>query len=134
MVNGYGRTYAEQGRIYLTQAYEELERGDFHHAAHFASEKGWEAGEQAIKAYASARGLPHSSMGHLLAASSQLGSETGDDTYRLLFNQVLALHTNSTFYESGFGAAEIRRILDHVAEFVGKIEGLLNGRNGVPTT
>ena len=120
-MNGYGRTYQEQGRIYLTQAYEELERGDLSQAA----EKGWGAAAQIVKAYAAERGLPHNSHGRLFAAVSQLVAETDDDTYRTLFQAGGYLHGN--FYEGGYAAREIRGNLEQITEFVERIGALLNG-------
>jgi len=124
MVNGYGRTYAEQGRIYLAQAYEELERGDLSQAA----EKGWGAAAQLVKAAADERGLPHNSHGFLYRAVGILVDETGDDILRQGFMIARGLHGN--FYEGGDASPHILSSLRDVERFVERMEGLLNGRNG----
>ena len=124
MTNGYGNEYTEQGRRFLAQAWNELAANDLHQA----SEKGWGATAQMVKAYAAERGLEHSSHGRLFAAVSQLVSETGDSSFRTLFQAGGGLHTN--FYEGGYAAREIRENLEQVAEFVDKVGAFLNGGNG----
>ena len=54
-------TYREQSRIFLSQAYEELAKGDLQQA----SEKGWGAASQMVKAIAQERGWRHRSHRHL---------------------------------------------------------------------
>ena len=125
MVNGYGRTYAEQGRIYLEQAYEELARGDLSQAA----EKGWGAASQLVKAAADERGLPHNTHGLLFRAVSSIGEkEEGDDAIRRGFLIASGLHVN--YYEGGISAEYIRAALRDVEALVERIEGMLNGRDG----
>ena len=124
MVNGYGRTYAEQGRIYLTQAYEELERGDLAQAA----EKGWGAAALLVKAAADERGLPHSTHGFLFRAVSVLASEEGDTAIGTAFTTASGMHVN--YYEGGLDEEIVRENLTLINELVVKIEGMLNGRNG----
>ncbi len=121
MVNGYGNEYTEQGRRFLAQAWNELASDDLHQA----SEKGWGATAQMVKAYAAERGLEHNSHGRLFAAVSQLVAETGDGSLRTLFNEAGGLHTN--FYEGGFAAQDIRESLEQVAEFMDRVEAILNG-------
>ena len=121
MMNGYGRTYEEQGRIYLAQAFEELERGDLGQA----SEKGWGAAAQLVKAVAEQRGLPHSSHGFLYRAVGTIYDETGDDALRQGFMIARGLHGN--FYQGGDTAAEIEAALRDVERFVTSMESLLNG-------
>ncbi len=126
-MNGYGRTYAEQGRIYLAQAYEELERGDLPQTA----EKGWGAASQLVKAAADERGLPHHSHGFLFRAVGVLGEEQGGDVIRQGFFSAHGLHGN--YYEGGSPEADIRAALKDVESLVETIEGMLNGRNGATT-
>lgn len=123
MVNGYGNGYVEQGRAFVAQAWNELASDDLHQA----SEKGWGATAQMVKAYADERGLEHNSHGRLFAAVSRLVAETNDDTYRILFYAGSGLHAN--FYEGGLAAREISGSLEQVAEFVDKVGALLNGGN-----
>ena len=123
-MNGYGRTYAEQGRIYLAQAYEELARGDLSQAA----EKGWGAASQLVKAAADERGLPHQSHGFLFRAVGVLSEEEGGDVIRRGFDSGNSLHVN--YYEGGGTEANIRASLQDVEALIEKIEGMLNGHNG----
>ena len=125
-MNGYGRTYAEQGRIYLAQAYEELARGDLSQAA----EKGWGAAAQLVKAAADERGLPHNRHGFLFRAVGVLSVEEGGDVIRRGFDVANGLHAN--YYEGGGTEANIRASLQDVEALVVTIEGMLNGRNGTP--
>ena len=50
-------TYQEQSKVFLERAYAELEAGDLHQA----SEKGWGAATQILKAVAEERGWEHAS-------------------------------------------------------------------------
>ena len=126
-MNGYGRTYAEQGRIYLAQAYEELERGDLPQAA----EKGWGAASQLVKAAADERGLPHNSHGLLFRTVGVLTEESGDDAIRRGFDSASSLHVN--YYEGGAAKGNIRASLQDVESLVETIETMLNGHNGATT-
>ena len=53
MANGSDKEYLRQGRLFLNQAQEELSRDDLRQA----SEKGWGATVQLLKAYAMSAGL-----------------------------------------------------------------------------
>ena len=123
-MNGETNRYAEQGRRFLGQAYEELATDDLRQA----SEKGWGAASQIVKAAAEERGLVHHSHAHLFRIVHTLIEETNDLVLFDLFGAANHLHTN--FYEGEYGNAEVERALNQVSEFVGKVEGLLNGRNG----
>lgn len=94
-----------------------------------ASEKGWGAGAQALKALAESRGWPHRSHRQLFEAVARLVTETGDRSIGDLFNTANALHTN--FYEGWMPREGVTQGLDSVEEFVGRIEELLGaGRVG----
>ena len=123
-MNGYGVPFADQSRVFLDQAWIELEADDLQQA----SEKGWGATSQIVKAYASERGLDHNSHGRLFAAVGSLVAETDDDSYRTLFQAGGGLHAN--FYEGGYTPREIRGNLEQISEFVDKVGALLNGANG----
>ncbi len=124
MVNGNGVSYTEQGRIFLSQAFDELARDDLMQA----SEKGWGAAAQVVKAAAEERGLPHDSHGFLFRAVRTLIDETDDDSLMFQFNIAGGLHSN--FYQGGYGSRQVRAGLEQVSQFMDKVEGLLNGRNG----
>ena len=124
MTNDNDKEYAAQGRIFLNQAFEELAHDDLRQA----SEKGWGAAAQMVKAYAQERGLAHDRHARLYGVVSRLVQETDDDDLRRQFNIAAGLHEN--FYEGEYLVRDVRGSLEDVSQFVGKVETLLNGRNG----
>ena len=112
-------TYEEQSRVFLSQAFEELEKGDLPQA----SEKGWGAAAQIVKANADKRGWRHFSHWTLQRAASNLSEEAGDPELTVLFGSAEALHAN--FYERGYTAKAVENYLHRVARFVDKAERLL---------
>ncbi len=123
-------TYQDAARHLLAQGFEELAAGD----SRQASEKGWGAAAQMIKAVASSRGWKHNTHASLYRVIDRLVKETGDKGIHLRFATANALHQNfyenwgSTDYVAG-GLAEVRGLLD-------RLEPLLNhqGTEPVPTT
>ena len=79
---------------FLAQARRELADSDLPQA----SEKGWGATVQILKAVAEQRGWEHSRHRHHLVTANRLRSETGDADIRHFFNSASALHEN--FYEN----------------------------------
>ena len=112
-------TYREQSRVLLAQAYEDLEKGDFVQA----SEKGWDAAAQMVKAIADERGWRHFSHRDLYKVLDLLHQETGDTELADLFNAGSSLHVN--FYENAYSRDTIGNNLRQVQRFVDKAEGLL---------
>lgn len=112
-------SYQEQGRVYLGQALDELARGDFRQA----SEKGWGAASQMVKAVADTHGWDHTRHGNLYDVARRLTSEQGDVEYARLFRLAEELHTN--FYEGNLEGDDIASHLQAVAWFVDKVEELL---------
>ncbi len=117
--------YAEQGRVFLKQAFEELERDDLRQA----SEKGWGATTQVLKAYAEERSLEHTKHRHLFGVISRLVAETNDQSFITLFGTAGTLHDN--FYEGQFSTSDVRFGLEQVSQLMDTVETLLSGRNGV---
>ena len=113
--------YAEQGRRFLSQAFVELSQDDLRQA----SEKGWSAATQLVKAYANHRGLAHNSHALLYGVVSRLAAETSDTTYRTLFHEAGGLHEN--FYEGQYTNEDVRDLLDKVSQFVDRVSDLVNG-------
>ena len=111
--------YAGRSRRYLNQAEEEFARGDLLQA----SEKGWGATSQMLKALASERGWQHRRHNNLYEAVDKLIEETNDYEFRPLFAAAGALHTN--FYEEFLEDDEVHDHLDQVIRFVDKMEALL---------
>ena len=101
-------TYQEAGRRLLAQARVELDAGDLRQA----SEKGWGAAAQTVKAAAQQRGWPLNHHRALFVAVRELSNEAGDPE----------LHVN--FYEDTFDADKVARNLDRTEQFIAKLEHL----------
>ena len=111
-------TYRAASHELLRQAAQELEAGDVRQA----SEKGWGAAAQMIKAVAENRGWPHSSHSRLYEAANRLAQETGDREIRLLFNAAGNLHVN--FYENWVTLEVVSIGLTDVELLLAKMEPL----------
>ena len=114
-----GNAYQHKSRYFLAQAREELATGDLAQA----SEKGWGAAAQMVKAIAEQRGWDHRGHAQLFRAVDILANETGDDDIDRLFKVASALHVN--FYEDWSSAASIARGLEDIARLVSKLEPLV---------
>ena len=112
-------TYREQSRVFLEQAYRELREGDLRQA----SEKGWGAASQMVKAVAQERGWEHNHHREILRAVSRLRGEMNDQETSRLFWAANALHTN--FYEGTMYQDDVEDALERVGQFVDKLEALL---------
>ena len=111
--------YQQATERFLAQARRELADGDLAQA----SEKGWGATAQILKAVAEQRGWEHDRHRHYLQITSRLRSETGDGDIRRLFNTASALHEN--FYENVLPPDEIAENLDDVQALLSKLKPLL---------
>ena len=85
-------TYQAASRQLLAQGREELAGGDIRQA----SENGWCAAAQMVKAIAEQRGWQHRNHAALFDAISFLVSETRDHEIRRLFHVANGLHTTFT--------------------------------------
>ena len=112
-------TYQEAARQLLAQSFEELADGD----SRQASEKGWGAAAQMIKAIAEDRGWKHNSHADLYRIIDRLVKETGDDAIRKRFGMANGLHQN--FYENWGSADYVAGGLADVQELLDKLEPLL---------
>ena len=113
------RKYQQASEHFLAQAGRELAAGDLPQA----SEKGWGAAAQILKAIAEQRGWEHNRHRHYLRITSRLRAETGDGDIRRLFNTASALHEN--FYENEMMAEDIADGLDDVKVLIDKLRPLL---------
>ena len=104
----------------MAQARRELADGDLAQA----SEKGWGAAAQMLKAVAQQRGWEHSRHRHHLVTASRLRSETGDGDIRRLFSTASALHEN--FHENEMETADVADGLDDVEVLIDKLIPLLS--------
>ena len=123
-------TYQDAARHLLAQGFEELAEGD----SRQASEKGWGAAVQMIKAVASSRGWKHDSHAALYPVIDRLVKETGDDGIRKRFSTATALHQN--FYENWGSADYVAGGLADVRGLLDRLEPLLDhqGTHPLPTT
>ena len=112
-------TYREQSNVFLIQADQELARGDLYQA----SEKGWGAAAQIIKAAAEERGWPHISHRHLQHTVNGLAQETQDTRLLHWYSQAESLHRN--FYEGTLPNAMVQEYLAQVHLFVRRMESLI---------
>lgn len=111
--------YQQASLELLAQARFELEQGDVRQA----SEKGWGATAQIVKAIAEHRGWPHQSHAALYRVVDRLSDETGDEDVYLLFQVANQLHVN--FYENWDSPRNVDRALTAVQQFVEKLSPLL---------
>ena len=113
------QTYHQRSRHYLGKAWEELRDGDLLQA----SEKGWGAAAQIIKALADERGINHRHHAVLQEIVDSLVRETGNTELDTLFDSAQGLHRN--FYEGRMGHDAVERRLRRVDRFVDEVERLL---------
>ena len=110
--------YQEASIHLLDQAESELAAGDMRQA----SEKGWGAAAQAVKAVCEERGWEHQSHRSLYRAVARLVRESDDSTIRAAFQIANDLHTN--FYEDREEAELIAGALIDIRRFVEKLSAL----------
>ncbi len=115
-------TYREQGRAYLEQAFVEFEAGDLSQA----SEKGWAAAAQMLRAVAEERGWEHDSQQQLFGIVCSLASE--EQREELLDGLGAAILLLTIFSEGWLDRALIKWSLGDVQEFVDSTESLLKTR------
>ena len=118
-MNEVATKYLDRGRKYLSQAGEEFAVDDLTQA----SEKGWGAAAQLVKAVGAERGWSHEQHRHLYAVVRQLFQETGEEDLRVEFALANQLHAN--FYEEYLDHEEVRFHLDGVERFVERLEAIL---------
>ena len=114
-------TYREQSRANLEQAFAELEAGELSRA----SEKGWDAASQMLKAAAEERGWEHDSHRLLVGVACRLADEgQSEEMMDGLSAAILLL----TIYSEGWlDRSLIEWSLCDVREFVDATESLLSG-------
>ena len=111
--------YNAASRQLLAQARAELVRGDILQA----SEKGWGAAAQIVKAMAEDRGWPHRHHGLLTQAIEALTAETNDDELADRFAIANSVHVN--FYEDALSSRTVRRHLDQIEDLADAPESML---------
>ena len=111
--------YQDASNVLLAQARSELAAGDVRQA----SEKGWGAAAQMVKAVADRRELEPRNHVQLYEVVRQLGQETGDNKLHWLFLTANLLSINSS--EGWLDADEVGECLDEVELLIGKLRPLL---------
>ena len=110
--------YQKASEHFMAQARHELTAGDLAQA----SEKGWGAATQMLKAIAEQRGWEHGRHRHYHRTASRLRAETGDGDIRRFFNSASELHEN--FYENDMDAVLVAESLDDVDALLDKLRPL----------
>ena len=113
------QTYHAASRPLLAQARAELAQGDTRQA----SEKGWGATAQMVKAIADQRGWDHKTHRHIWQAVGVLADERKDPTISRLFRSANHLHSN--FYEDIDDSNNVADALNDVERLLGLLEPLL---------
>ena len=108
--------HSETAREFLVKARVYLAEGDLLQA----SEKGWGAAAQMVKAVAEARGWRHQGHRQLYEVVDRLVAETGRDELVDRFNAAGALHIN--FYEGWLSAEAVGAHLDEVERLVSQLQ------------
>ena len=109
-------TYRDAAWELLDQAVEEVEEGDCRQA----SEKGWGAVAQMVKAVAESRGWPHDTHTALFRVIDGLVEETDDNLIYNYFLVANSLHQN--FYENQMASPNVVRGLERVARLLGRLD------------
>ena len=112
--------YQQASEHLLAEARQELAAGYLPQA----SEYGWGATTQILKAIAEQRGWEHDRHRHYLRIASRLRAETGDGDILRLFAAGRALHEN--FYEDEMQADDVADGLDDVEALLSKLIPMLN--------
>jgi len=111
--------YLKLSEKYLTEAEEFLKRGDYVQA----SEKGWGAAAEVIKALATKEGRELRSHGELHREVIRLVTATGDDEIRHLWLSATALHQN--FYENWLPPEIVEKSIEDLKKLIEKLKKLL---------
>lgn len=113
--------YADASREYMGKAWQYLADNDLPQA----SEKGWGAAVELVKAISEERGWVHDTHRVLFRNVHRLVNETGDRELITLFGMGHNLHIN--FYENWLHPDFVRDYLQGVQTLLGKLEPLLTG-------
>ena len=111
--------YLEKSRVYFRQAHDELAKGDLSQA----SEKGWGAAAEIVKAFAEGNGREHHGHREIQSTVNGLVEQTNDPELGNLFDIAAELHRN--FYEDWMSAQRVQWGIVAVERFISKVEPLL---------
>lgn len=110
--------HTETAHVFLAKARTSLAEGDLLQA----SEKGWGAAAQIVKAAADLRGWRNASHGDLFEVVRRLANEVNDPSLRTLFLVANGMHNN--FYDGELPEQMVADGLDQVDEFVRRVDQL----------
>ena len=113
--------YAEMSRWCIGEADNYLRRRNNIQA----SEKGWGAAAQALKAVAEERGWNHHSHGLIVDVAQQVADEQSRRDLVAMFGTAQALHTN--FYENWLSSDTVGIYLDDVKRLLSELERIRTG-------
>jgi hypothetical protein len=113
------RNYAAASRALLAQTQEELDKDDLRQA----SEKGWGAAAQMVKAVGESRGWRHDGHAVLFEMINQPVSETGYSQLGMDFHTANNLHIN--FYENTMGRELVDLEIESIHRLVEGLEQLI---------
>lgn len=111
---------AETAAEFLVKGRAHLSDGDLLQA----SEKGWGAASQIVKAVAEERSWRHKTYGDFYRVVNRLADELADEHLQVLFHSANALHQN--FYEGLMPAESVAAGLNAVEEFVRLLGDLID--------
>ena len=113
------QTYRLASRQLLAQARNELAEGDTRQA----SEKGWGAAAQMVKAIAEQRGWEHKTHRQIWQAVRRVNDENSNIALSRLFRSANHLHSN--FYEDLDASSDVTDALNDVERFIDLLEPLM---------
>ena len=112
-------SYRRSAHELLQKARDELDAGDTRQA----SEKGWGAAAQMLKAIAQKDGIPHHSHPALARIASDVHTQTGDEIIATWFAIAQNLHVN--FYEDNLSPEFVRIYLNQMTLMVSRLDRYL---------
>ena len=112
-------TTTDTARRYMAGAWKHLAEDDLLQA----SEKGWGAAAQMIKAVAESRGWEHNTHRYLYDVAARLASEAGDARLNEQFQLAGALHAH--FYEGWLPRETVTHNIAQVEELLRSLEPLV---------
>lgn len=112
-------SYRKSAHELLQKARDELDTGDTRQA----SEKGWGATAQMLKAIAQQDGIPHHSHAALARIATNVHAQTGEENIATWFAIAQNLHVN--FYEDNLSPEFVQIYLNQISLMVSRLDRFL---------
>ena len=112
--------HSDTANDFLIKARAHLAEGDLRQA----SEKGWGAAAQMVKAVADTHGWQHKTHADLYRAVARVAEELSDSRVQILFRSASALHQN--FYEDHMPEGTVADGLKDIEEFVRRLQAVID--------